>query len=117
MNGLKNNTSTKLGVLLEYLIVISKDVNERLSIVKSEQHNSLEQKIQLETLYKYKLPELKELGDITYSIILTYNKFPHMLSSLTDADILKAQMTLDESISILKSAGYNIQFTKDAIFQ
>jgi hypothetical protein len=117
VNELKNNLRTKFNLLLELLIVTSKDVKERLSIAKNEQHNSLEQKIQLEILYKYKLPELKELGDMTYSIILTYNKFPGMLPRLTDADILKAQTTLDECACILKSAGCNIQFTPDAIFQ
>ncbi len=56
---------------------------------------------------------------MVYSAILIYNKFPEKVPSLTDKDILKAQMALDDYVNILKSAdvNVNIQFNMDEIFK
>lgn len=51
-----------------------------------------------------------------YSMILTFNLNPEILSDYTEEDILQAQLAQDEVISRLKEHGMTFNFTRDEVF-
>ncbi|MDE1861510.1 MAG: hypothetical protein KGI33_01220 [Thaumarchaeota archaeon] len=114
-----NQVQEKFNLIIESFIHTAKDAKERISIIQNEPDGSQEQKIQLEVLYKHVVPYMDKLGSVVYGTILTYNKFPELLPSLTDKDILKAQTALDDCIANLQMDGvtHHIHFSKDPVFQ
>ena len=114
-----NQNQEGLHLAIELLIKTGKDIQERMGVIKMEPHGSQEQKIQIEVLNKYLIQDSEELASLLYSVILSYNESPERLQSLTNQDILKAQIALDDFVNILKSTGtkVNIQFKKDDGFK
>lgn len=111
-----NQKQENFKLYLELFIRTAKDAKERLEIIKKEPHGSTEQKIQLEVLKKYVIPELNKIGSTIYSLILTHNKFPEKLPFYTNHDMLNAQLVMDECREILSSVGIISQYVKDRIF-
>lgn len=87
---------------------------ERMELISSVEPNSSEQRIHIEVMNKEINPKLEEYGRLIYSAILTYNKNPSDLPSLTKEDILKAQLVQDEVSSMLGKVGIHIQYARDA---
>ncbi|MDE1829414.1 MAG: hypothetical protein KGI25_03730 [Thaumarchaeota archaeon] len=105
-----NEVQENFKILLEYFIKTTKEAKENLEILDkwNESYCSNEQ---------ISFPKLNRLSSQVYSAILTHNKFPERLS-LTNEDIQKAQLALDDFKKILESTGVNvnIQYKRDSIF-
>jgi hypothetical protein len=113
-----HSISQKLHLFLELTLVTTKDVKERLSIIKKEPSDSLERKVQMETLNNHIIPQLQNYLSIIHSAIWSYNQHPNLWPGLSNSDILKAQIALDDCITMLKNSDccLSLQFTESKEF-
>ena|GEM_PF-4343053 len=87
---------------------------ERMELISGVEPNSSEQRIHTEVMNKEIKPKLEEYGRLIYSAILSYNKNPTDVPSLTTEDIQEAQLVQDEVSSMLGKVGIHIQYARDA---
>jgi hypothetical protein len=84
---------------------------EHLELLKNSTPNTPENRIQTEVFFNIQKELIKKM-EMIYSVILSYNLDPLRFPSLTQGDILKAQLLLDEVTNRIKKTGGGVSFTR-----